>query len=129
MVKEDIIGELIIVLETSKCTLDMKTCEKCGTGNMKDVCTIISMKKFSLITKFLDTLTPSIMGCPVKAGNYTTLRSVFDLSPFALIPMDGYIWVVNAKLVSSENGGTRKKILLCVNIEVKIMKTRKQETT
>lgn len=62
------------------------------------------------------------LSCPVKAGNYTLKKIVIDLSIFSIFPMDGFVYVGNYQIVA---GKQKRKPVLCINYETKIVKTRK----
>lgn len=115
---EDIRGSIDFVMESSKCSLDLKICEKGSTRNVKEMC-----KKFSdtnAIYSFLfDAVKPRV-SCPIKAGNYSVPAGTVDLSLFAMLPVDGFIWVVSYKLVATEKGSKIKKVVLCMRSETKI---------
>lgn len=124
IVLEELSGNLTIVLEASKCGLDLKTCEKQSSWNIKDMCPKFKEKN-AFYTSIFESLSPPF-GCPIQVGNYTSIESVFDLSSFAWVPLDGYIWVINVKLVETNRGKSRRTVA-CVNGEFKVMKTRKPE--
>lgn len=119
-VSELVSGQIDLALESNKCSLDMKSCEKFTTINVKDMC-----KKFkdALYSNAFSSIQPPL-DCPIKPGNYTLKDSILDLSMFSLLPIDGFIYVASVKLVSSENGGKTKRIVFCMNIETKIMRIR-----
>lgn len=124
VVVEEVPGEIELVLESNKCSLDMKTCEKYDIINVREMC-----KKFQDKHAFYSNIFTHIkptLECPIKPGNYTLEESSLDLRPFALFPVDGYIWVSSFKFVSGQKGIKGKKVVMCINAEVKILKTRKQ---
>ena len=58
-------------------------------------------------------------------GKYWTKDSTFDLSSIAVLPSDGYTWVVTIRGISGE--GKNKKLVMCLNIEAKISKVRERK--
>lgn len=96
-VSEEIAGELDLVLEVNKCTLDMKNCEKSATVNVREIC-----KKFKDKNAFYYSVFSSIkpqLQCPIKAGNYSSEQSTIELSMISLLPLDGYIWLVTRLII------------------------------
>lgn len=123
-VSDEVPGEIDLVMEYNKCSLDMKTCEKYDIINIREMC-----KKFQDKNAFYSNIFAHIkppLKCPIKPGNYTLEESSLDLAPFALFPIDGYIWVLSFKFASGEKGIKGKKVVMCLNAEVKIIRTRKQ---
>lgn len=122
-VTEVVSGEIEFVLEASKCTLDMKTCDKYATVNFREMC-----KKFrdknAFYSSVFENIKPSF-NCPIQPGNYTVEEAVIDLTPVSFVPLDGFIWVVTFRFVSSEKGSKTKKIVMCLNSETKIFRTNK----
>lgn len=119
---EEVLGDIEFVLGASKCTLDMKTCEKYPTTNIREMC-----KKFQERNAFYSSALSNFkppLKCPLKPGNYTLSESRMDLAPVAFIPLDGFVWIVTFKFVSTEKVSQNKKIVMCLNSEVKIVKTR-----
>lgn len=119
-------GDIELVVEANKCTLDMMTCEKYAGVSVRELC-----KRFKVKGAFYSNVIASIkppLQCPIKAGNYTMEESTFDLSMLSVLPLDGYIWVVTFKLMSAENGKT-KKIAMCLNSETKIFRTSRKSPT
>lgn len=118
----DIVGDVEMNLETNKCSLDMKKCDKYSTIIIRDLC-----KKFkennSLYSNVFENIHPPFQ-CPIKRGNYTIAESAFDMMRIAMLPLDGYVWVIMFKMVYSENGQKPKKVAMCVNSETKMTKVR-----
>lgn len=63
--------------------------------------------------------------CPWMPGNYTVKETVLNLSTIAVLPSEGYTWVVTLKLVSGD--GKNKKLMMCAQIEAKISKVREKK--
>lgn len=120
VVSQQVSGQIDLVLESNKCSFDMKSCEKLTTINIKDMC-----KKFkdALYSSAFSSIQPPLE-CPIKPGNYTIKDSTIELSMVSLLPIDGFVYVTSIKLVSSENGGKTKRIVFCLNSEMKIVRTR-----
>lgn len=117
-VSQEVPGGIELIMETNKCTLDMKRCEKYSNRTFRDMC-----KKFKEKNTFYSSAFSSIeptLQCPIKPGNYT-LNSTFDLSSFTVLPLGDYLWIMTFKLISGENGSKRKKIVFCFNTELTIL--------
>lgn len=123
-VHEEIPGDIDFALETNRCSLDMKICEKFTTVNVKGVCKTFK-EKDKFYSSILATIKPPLE-CPLKPDNYTAKQAIIDLKHVSLLPIDGYIWLVTLKFVTSSKGSRAKKLIMCVNAEVKIIKTRVQ---
>lgn len=119
---EDFTGELVLVLDTSRCSLDMKTCEKFSNRNIRNMCARFKEQNKFYSSAFANIKPPLV--CPIKAGNYSLGDSSLDLSALALMPIDGYVWLIKYRLVSVEDGGKSRRIIMCVNSEIKIVRTR-----
>jgi hypothetical protein len=125
VVSEEISKNITLVFEANKCSLDMKTCEKYTLFNIKDLCQNYQ-EKYASFDSIFDNISPRL-GCPIKAGNYTIPDALLDMSILRLLPVDGFIWVVKFKLVASSNEGKSKKIVMCIDAEIKLLKTRKNQ--
>jgi hypothetical protein len=110
------------VFESNRCSWDMKTCHKETTINLKDICSKLQ-DKYAFYSEFLSSFNPKLE-CPIKAGNYTKDKSELDLSLLALLPLDGYMFMANIKLIASNKESKVKKIALCMNVEAKVSKIR-----
>lgn len=123
LVTEEVKGDLSLLIETNKCSLDMKTCEKFTGVNVPDIC-----KKFVDKNAFYSPVFEKIkppFRCPLKPGLYTLEESVLDLFIISMMPLDGYIWVVKFQLISSQKGKKAKEIAMCLNSETKITRARR----
>jgi hypothetical protein len=125
-ISEDVPDDMHIVLESNKCSLDMKTCEKYMTFFIRRMCEKFQNKN-AIYSAAVESIQPRPV-CPIKAGNYTIPRSAIDFSVLNVLSFDGFIWVFKWKLVSFNNGTNLKKILLCLDMELKITKTSKPAT-
>lgn len=121
-VSEKIWGPIDLSLENNRCRLDMKSCEKFMTFNIKEICKKMNdpLPLYSNVFKYIE---PPLK-CPVEPGNYTVKPMELDLSVMALMPFDGYVYITSAKVSSTVNGGKTKKIAWCVIAETKIVKIR-----
>jgi len=122
-VPQEIQGDIDFILESNRCSLDLKVCENYGIVNYKGLCQKFS-DKTAIFSGFFSGFKPTLR-CPVKPGNYTMDEISFDLAIIAMLPIDGSIWYTNTKLIASQNGSKKKKILLCMNSETKIIKFKK----
>lgn len=60
--------------------------------------------------------------CPVQPGKYVVESTSVDVGSFAILPIDGYIWVTTLKGFSGE--GKSKKQIMCLKIDVLISKPK-----
>jgi hypothetical protein len=118
VVNEEIRGDVDLTIESSKCSLDMKTCTKHPTLKIRDLCKVISDKN-AFYSNALEQITPRLK-CPLKPGNYTISKCSADMSILSLLAIDGYVWVVE-ETITSDDGKTKKKVL-CNNSVTKISK-------
>lgn len=119
---EEVVGDLDFVFTASRCSLDMKTCDKFNSINVKGVC-----EKFKDRNAFYSGVLEGIhprLECPVQPNNYTVNQSSMDMSFAKFFPFEGYILIANYKLVTTDKKTKAKRIILCLNQEVKIMNSR-----
>jgi hypothetical protein len=119
---EEISNEFELVIETNKCSLDMNTCAKYTNFRIEKMC-----EKFESKGPFYVSISAAItppIHCPIKPGNYTLGKTRIDLSPIKALNIDGFIWVSKFKFVSTNSTTKLKRIILCYNTEVKIVKVR-----
>jgi ML domain len=121
IVKEDISGELVLTSEVNRCSLDLKTCEKFSVKNFRDFCNKY-MTNHLIFSAAFSSFEPQL-SCPVKAGNYTLKKTAIDLSIFSIFPIDGFVYLGSYQIVAGTQA--KREPVLCVNYEVKIVKTRK----
>ena len=119
-VKKDIHGDMEFVIESNRCSFDMKICEKYPGAHIRELCKIFNTKN-AFYSSIFDNIEPPIK-CPLKAGNYTIDETKLDLSALAVLPVDGYVWVSTLKILS-EAGNKKKRIVMCINTETKIIRT------
>jgi hypothetical protein len=122
--KEDILGDLTLAFETNRCSLDLKTCEKYSQRNFNGLCDILQDEN-SYFASFFQSLSPQLKCHPLKAGVYTAPNSTIDLQIFTYLPIDGYFWIIQLKLVEQRKNSASKKLIMCINAESKVVKTRK----
>jgi hypothetical protein len=125
LMSEEIQGDLELIIDTSRCSLDMKTCEKISPLSFREICKKVSDKN-AFYYSSLESISPPLQ-CPLKPGNYSIPESSLDLSFISLLSIDGYVWVLSAKLVRIVAGKKTKKSLMCLNMEIKITKNRIKE--
>lgn len=108
-------------IESNKCTLDMTTCEKYASTTLRGMCKIF-VKKNAFYSSFFENITPPLV-CPLKTGNYTIVETKLDLTALSVLPLDGFVWVSTLKVLAMEPGLKKKRIVLCLNTETKIIRT------
>lgn len=126
VVSEKLFGPIDYSMDCSRCSLDMKSCEKYGIFNIKDVCRKLNDTS-TFYSKIIKSFEPPIR-CPIESGNYTILPSVMNLDLLEHLPIDNYVYIANAKMVSmvKMNGTKTKNLAHCSNMEMKVVKTRVQ---
>ena len=116
--KNEVPGNLTGSLEFSRCSLDLKFCEKWQNVNVKEVCAKF-VDKNMIYSVIMNAIKPKLE-CPIKSGNYTLDQTSLDLSALRLFPVAGYIWVLTAKFISYDKQSKTKNVVLCFNAELKI---------
>jgi hypothetical protein len=122
VVNEEIRGDFDIVAESTRCSLDMKTCEKFSTLRIRDACKLINDKN-AFYSAALEKISPQIK-CPIKPGKYYLSKTSADLSILSLLSLDGYVWMDKITFSTNDIGSKTKKRILCINAETKITKMR-----
>jgi hypothetical protein len=123
VVKEVITGDMVLVLDVNRCSVDMNACEKYSNRNFRNMCFRFHEKNAFYTSSFASINPP--FDCPIKPGNYSLGESSIDMSLFSFFPYDGFIWVINYRFVSIQDGGKSKRVVMCANSEIKIVKVRK----
>lgn len=122
LIKQKLSIPLDASFDSNRCTLDMKHCEKFNSLNVKGVCKRFTNSS-SILGKMTAIITPPL-SCPVQPGNYSTTKFDIDTKTISFLPLDGYIYNIQAKL-ASVNPATKKKTLVgCIKFEAKIVKIR-----
>jgi hypothetical protein len=121
-VLEKIHGPLDVSIESIRCTLDMNRCEKLQNRNVKQICSKLTTSG-SFISKVIQNIEPPL-NCPVKIGNYTINTTDVDLKFLSFMPMDGFIFNLIIKFIST-NPSTKSRIVAsCIRVEEKVEKVR-----
>ncbi|CRK89252.1 CLUMA_CG003011, isoform A [Clunio marinus] len=121
-VREDILGALTFTLESNKCSLDMKNCEKHLNFSFKDVCRRFE-EKHMFYSAIFDRIAPPLI-CPLKAGDHILNPSVLDLSILDIFRAEGFIWITNLKIIAVSNKGKTKKNVFCMDVETKVVREK-----
>lgn len=117
-VSEDITGDFDFVSESSRCTVDMKSCGKHLTYRAKNVCDALKVKN-AFYSDIFNSFNPSVK-CPIKAGNYTLQKATFDLKYFQVFPIDGYVYSVTFKWLQISQPNNTERTLMCMKFDVKV---------
>lgn len=124
---EDINGDLVFVFESHKCSLDLKTCQPNNRRNFYGICEVFEgMKTFGFKNAFTN-VKPPLHCHPLTSRTYLISNATVDLSIISSLPLDGYIWLLSLKFVDKNKKGTSSKPVVCMNIEMKVVKSRKVE--
>jgi hypothetical protein len=119
----EIRGPLELVIETNRCDVGLKKCEKMPTVKFTGLCEKFKDKK-AFYHATLSGLTPSLE-CPIKPQRYVaTNSSMLDLSPIAFLPLGGYIWLVTLKVSSGEP--KQQELVMCTMIEISIAQVKRK---
>jgi hypothetical protein len=76
-----------------------------------------------IISKVVSNFNPPIR-CPIDAGNYTAERAELNFKLFAFLPIDGWIYNIIAKIVSTDPKTKSRIIASCFKLEIKVVKVR-----
>lgn len=123
VLKENITGELDLVVLGSRCSMDMKTCDPGKALNIKNICQIIKNKNV-MFAKEIALISPPLT-CPVLAGTYTFPMTSIDIGFAKMFPIEGKMVVGNYKLVATDKVSKKKKVVACLYQEVKVTNVRK----
>lgn len=122
-VAEEIKGNIDIMFESSRCSLDMKTCEKYGAHTVRGMCNMITDKS-PFYSNIFSKFNPSL-NCPIKPNNYTLTEVEIDLTFAALLPLDGYVWLTTLRLGTGESSLNGRKIAMCFKSETRVTRPRR----
>lgn len=120
-ITRDIQGDMELVMEVNRCSLDRNTCEKYPGATIREMCRRFQ-EKTKFYAKFFSNFEPPLR-CPLKAGNYTMNEIKLDLSVISVLPLDGYLWLVTFKILAIEPGLKKKQTAMCINTETKIVRS------
>ena len=67
----------------------------------------------------MDAIKPKLE-CPIKPGNYTLDRTSLDFTVLRMFPIEGHVWVLTGKIISFDKESRTKKVVMCLNAEVKV---------
>jgi hypothetical protein len=121
-VLQKLYGPMDLTVEVNKCTLDLKTCEKVITINVKSLCSKI--KDSNMFYALLLSRVVPPLNCPLNPGNYTVHHTEVDLSPFTYVPFDGFLFNFIVKILTTNPKTKARIIAICFQMEFKILKTR-----
>lgn len=121
-ISKDVYGPLEISIDLNRCDLEMKKCEKLPTQKHKNVCRNLNVKK-TFYHNAWKTLDPPLE-CPFRAQRYTATNSSMDLTPFTLLPLSGYMWIITAKLYSGDEKA--RQVALCLDLNMKVVRVQRK---
>ena len=118
---KDISGDLTVSLEFTRCSLDLKFCEKWRNVNVKEICAMFveNKKVYGVVLNVVNVIKPKLE-CPIKSGNYTLDRTSLDFTALRMFPIEDHVWVITSKFISFDKVSKTKKVVSCMNTEVKI---------
>lgn len=100
----------------------MKTCEKFGNYNIKGACRK-STNSSTLYYQVVQKIEPPL-SCPALPGNYTIHNYESDSKVLTYLPLDGFVYNVVAKLISTDPATKKRLVASCVKAELKVEKIR-----
>lgn len=115
-VTNEISGPIDFTIETTRCDVDMKKCEKLPSQKVLGVCQKLNDKK-TFYHGAISTMQPPL-ACPLKPQKYVATNSSIDLSAIAFLPISGHVWHLVVKLYSGEK--KERNMVMCVTIKIKI---------
>lgn len=122
IITEKIFGPISISIENSRCSLDMKNCEKRATFIIREVCKRM-LEENAIYTNVFKSIQPPLK-CPVEPGSYTIKPTEINLGILALIPIDDQIYLTHITVSSAVNATKSRQIIWCFTVETKIVKIR-----
>lgn len=122
VVKENITGDLDLVVVGSRCTLDMKNCDVRKVFNFKNVCHTFKDPN-ALFSRELASVSPPL-SCPLLAQNYTLPKTVVDLGFARMFQIEGRVIVSNYKLMATDKSSKKKRVIFCVYQEFQVKTVR-----
>lgn len=123
-VDEDIFGDIDFVLESSRCSVGLKECEKYSNLNSKGLCKKFKEKN-AFYSSFIRSFKPNFE-CPIRAGNYTLPETTIDLRFAKISPIDGYVFINTWKWVATDKKTKLKRTVMCFYLEVQILIVNKR---
>lgn len=88
IITKDVPGPIELIIESNRCDLKMKACERYDLFSIGGMCEKFKSKN-TFFAGTLSKINPPIV-CPVKTGNYTFDNAEFDLNIVSRLPMDGW---------------------------------------
>lgn len=118
-VVEKITGNLQFTVETVKCSMNMKECQRyVAPVTFDNMCEIFN-RKMRFYTIIFESIEPQLK-CPIMPGNHTINPLTVDLGAISIFPLDGSMWVITFKIIDKNT----KKMIMCLNSETKIVRKR-----
>jgi hypothetical protein len=119
---QKIYGPIDASFETSRCSLDLKSCQQFGNFNLRNGCQRLTNSSL-IISKVVSNFIPPVK-CPIDAGNYTAERAELNFKLISFLPLDGWIYNIIGKIIST-NPKTKSRIIAsCFKVEIKVEKVR-----
>ncbi|CRK89259.1 CLUMA_CG003018, isoform A [Clunio marinus] len=113
-----------VLVETNRCDIEMKTCEKLFPVRFTDLCKKINDKTAFYYEVFAAIHPP--LKCPIEVNRYTANNCSVDLSALSFLPLRDHVWRTKTKLFSGK--GKAREIIFCLASEMKIVQVRRKKT-
>lgn len=119
---EKLMGQLDLLLEINQCSLDKKSCEKMPTIDLKDMCKKLKAKN-TFYSGIISNLKPELK-CPIEPAVYNLNEVEVDFTMFSAFLHEGNLYAFNLKLIMTDHVSKKKRVIFCLNAEIKVVKTR-----
>lgn len=118
----EINGPLELLMEASRCDINMKKCEKFSVQKFTKICQLFQGKN-SIFSGLLAMMQPSV-SCPIKVQRYVATNASMDMTTLSYLPLSGSIFMSTTKILSGE--GKKAEMVLCTTMEMRIIRARKE---
>lgn len=116
------LGDIEVRLEASKCSLDLKTCDRYPFPSDANACNVLQLKG-KYYTEIIQSIEPTFQ-CPIKSGTYTINPLNFKFpAVLSRLPLSGYIWISSLKFVDKQS----RNLVACFSFQVKFITKRIRE--
>jgi hypothetical protein len=103
-------------MKVNRCDLNKKKCRLYDTIQVPGICQKFK-DKLPFISAIFESVQPKLE-CPLKAVNYTTKESKFNLDLFEKLPISNVLWSLYIELFSGSKPNL--KTVVCFNMDVEI---------
>jgi hypothetical protein len=119
---EKLYGPIDMSTEINRCTLDMKTCDNFMNLNIRNLCAKFKDPN-QVYSKLVERVLPPLK-CPITPGNYTVQRTDVDLKMVSFLPMDGFVYTLLTKTITTDPVKKTRITASCTIFEGKVVQVR-----